>query len=453
MINKNILVTAKICGGELNPFDATALEYALGLGDNRVTVLTLGPLSNVAVLENLTRLGAKCILISDKAFAGSDTLVTAKALSKVIEKLSPDLIFSGRQSVDGDTAQVPPMLAEIIGYNYVSNVIDIVSDKFITLNGEVDYKDKTIYTFKKLKSLRFPSIFSKRDNVEVVDRKYLGLNENECGLSGSPTKVIKSYESNSGRRFCTFTEFDKLGELIKNELKSKKQNENQELVDKLEVIYYFGNVKDFAERVANNAIELKGKNLDEVYKEISDNNIQNVIFADDEYSKELSSRLAVRLNAGLCADCIKISLLDGKMLMTRPAFGGNITADIISTAIPSLATVRTEKESDCDVIFTIGNGAINRINEIKKLAKQFNAEVCATRTVVDKGIMPYTAQVGLTGKMVSPKVYVTFGVSGAVQHTSAIEKSGTIISLNVDKNARVFDFSDYGVLCDLEKIF
>ena len=141
------------------------------------------------------------------------------------------------------------------------------------------------------------------------------------------------------------------------------------------------------------------------------------------------------------------------MLMTRPAFGGNITADIISSTIPSLATVRTEKEGSSNVIFTIGNGAINRIGEIKNLAKQFNAEVCASRTVVDKGLMPYHSQVGLTGKMVSPKVYVAFGVSGAVQHTSAIEKSGTIISLNLDKNARIFDFSDYGVVCDLEKIF
>jgi len=453
MNSKNILVTAKICGGELNPFDAAALEYALGLGDNNVTVLTLGPLSNVAVLEGLTRLGAKCILISDKVFAGSDTLVTAKALTKVIKKLQPDAIFAGRQSVDGDTAQVPPMIAEMLGYNYVSNAIDIINDRFITLNSEFDFIDKSIYTFKKLKPLRFPSIFSKKGTVEIVDRAYVGLEETECGFAGSPTKVIKSYESSSGRRFCEFTQFSDLEKIIEKALQTDKQTVNSEEIDKLNTLYYFGGVKDFAEKVANTAIEIKGKTLEEVYNEIINSNIQNVIFADDEYSKELSARLAVKLNAGLCADCIKIRSLDGKMLMTRPAFGGNITADIISSTTPSLATVRTEKKDCANVIFTIGNGAIGVIDKIKELANKFNALVCATRTVVDKGIMPYTSQVGLTGRMVAPKVYVAFGVSGAVQHTSAIEKSGTIISLNKDKTARIFDFSDYGVVCDLEKIF
>ncbi len=452
MSNKNVLVTAKVCGGELNPFDAAALEYALGLGE-QVTVLTLGPLSNVSVLENITRLGAKCILISDKAFVGSDTLVTAKALSCVIKRLSPDVIFSGKQSIDGDTAQVPPMIAEMLGFNYVPNVIDLRGDKVITLNGDVDFSSKCIYTFKKLKPLRFPSIFSKKLKVEIIGRAEIGLDESECGQNGSPTKVIKSYESTAGRRFCQFTQFDNIDAIIEKSLKTEKQSANVSVANKLETLYYFGEVKDFANNVSNNAVAIKGKNLEEVYQEIIENNIQNVIFADDEFSKELSARLAVKLNAGLCADCIKISSLNGKMLMTRPAFGGNVTADIISSTTPSLATVRTEKKNCSDIIFTIGNGAVTCIDKIKELAKKYNAEICATRTVVDKGVMPYSSQVGLTGKMVAPKVYVAFGVSGAVQHTSAIENSGVIISLNSDKNARIFDFSDYGVICDLEKIF
>ena len=67
--------------------------------------------------------------------------------------------------------------------------------------------------------------------------------------------------------------------------------------------------------------------------------------------------------------------------------------------------------------------------------------------------MPYEYQVGLTGKTVSPSVYVAFGISGAVQHTSAISGAGTVIAINKDKDARIFDYSDYGIAADLKNIF
>ena len=72
--------------------------------------------------------------------------------------------------------------------------------------------------------------------------------------------------------------------------------------------------------------------------------------------------------------------------------------------------------------------------------------MCASRKVVDSGILPYEKQVGLTGRTIAPKVYVTFGISGAVQHTSAIEGAVRIIAINEDKNARIFDYADYGII-------
>jgi electron transfer flavoprotein alpha subunit len=68
------------------------------------------------------------------------------------------------------------------------------------------------------------------------------------------------------------------------------------------------------------------------------------------------------------------------------------------------------------------------------------------------GKMPYTAQVGLTGKRISPKVYVAMGISGAVQHTCAISGAGTVIAINKDKNARIFDYADYGVITEVENV-
>lgn len=108
-----ILVCVKVVKGELNPFDESALECALQLSDD-VTVLSMGPKSCENVLKPLTRLGAKAILITDSLFAGSDTLATSYILSTAIRKMEYDLILCGRQSIDGDTAQVGPMLSQML---------------------------------------------------------------------------------------------------------------------------------------------------------------------------------------------------------------------------------------------------------------------------------------------------------------------------------------------------
>ena len=105
-----IVVCAKIIKGEINPFDACALETALRLSDD-VTVVSMAPPSAINELTRLTRLGAKVISITDSAYAGSDTLATSYILSCAINKIDYDLIICGRQTIDGDTAQVGPSLA------------------------------------------------------------------------------------------------------------------------------------------------------------------------------------------------------------------------------------------------------------------------------------------------------------------------------------------------------
>ena len=72
--------------------------------------------------------------------------------------------------------------------------------------------------------------------------------------------------------------------------------------------------------------------------------------------------------------------------------------------------------------------------------------------MVDNDILPYTMQVGLTGKTISPPIYIAIGVSGAVHHIAGMEKSGTIIAINPDKNAPIFDYADYGIISDFEKM-
>jgi electron transfer flavoprotein beta subunit len=106
MKNKKIVVALKYCKGELNPFDGAALECALQSGAGEVIALSMAPMSVMNAFQSLTRLGVKCVLISDPAFAGSDTQATSLALYQAIKRLNPDLVFCGRQSVDGDRLRV-----------------------------------------------------------------------------------------------------------------------------------------------------------------------------------------------------------------------------------------------------------------------------------------------------------------------------------------------------------
>ena len=103
--------------GELNPFDASAYEAALQLPNAEVLLLSMGPQKTGELLQRLTRLGAKAAYhLCDKAFAGADTLATAYTLSLAVQHLQPDYIFCGRQTVDGDTGQVGPELAQLCGF-------------------------------------------------------------------------------------------------------------------------------------------------------------------------------------------------------------------------------------------------------------------------------------------------------------------------------------------------
>ncbi len=453
MKNKKIVVLLKYYKGELNPFDGCALECALSSGATDITAVTMSPIAVKDTFKSLTRLGVKCVMISDPVYAGSDTIATSYILSSVIKRLNPDVIFCGRQSVDGDTAQVPPILAERLGFDIKTKAISFDKNVVTLRCGEVfTPQDKTIITFEKFLPLRFPSIFSKTTDIEVLDNSVLKLDKNRCGLIGSPTRVIASYESSVGRRTCSYIDKNQLFDVIKNSLDRQRVLKTPTIGEKLDVIYYVGNVKNIADGIAKTSIQIDvdGKSPRQVADELLSKNAKTVIFEDSDYLKVLSSRVAVLCNAGICADCISFRVQDGRFIMTRPALGGNVTADIICNSDMAFATVRTVKKGDADVIFSVGKGAIDYIDKIKDLATIFNAEVCCSRIVADSGKLPYDKQVGLTGRTVCPKVYVAFGISGAVQHTSAIAGAGTVIAVNVDKDARIFDYADYGIVRDLK---
>ncbi len=443
--------------GEINPFDACAYEAALRLDASDITLLSMGPLSAKELLLRLTRLGAKkAVLLSDKAFAGADTLATAYALSLAIEKLSPDLVICGRQTLVGDTGQVGPMLSVFSAMDLITNVMSIESYadgiRCITRDeGTVMKSLPALITVERINSLRLPGLRSKLGEVEILSADDIGADISRCGLVGSPTRVLRSSENKSGRRKCKFISLCELDAVIIEGISKSKNTVSSlrnESSEKLKEVYIIGeSPRSFAEGVADKITVIEPSDDDALLsKIISEGAPDAVLWESDSLSKRMSARVAARLSLGLCADCTALEVNNNELIMIRPALSGSVIAAIKSTTRPAMATVRTLQSGLKDIVVAAGYGVRNEIDKVTAFAEKLDAELVSTRKLVDNGFMPYASQVGLTGKTVAPPVYIAIGVSGAVHHIVGMERAGTVIAINADKNARIFDYADYGII-------
>ncbi|MDR3258010.1 MAG: electron transfer flavoprotein subunit beta/FixA family protein [Fusobacteriaceae bacterium] len=196
----------------INPDDKNALEAALQLRDEnggKVTVISMGPPQAKEALREAYAMGAdEVYLVSDRAFGGSDTWATATIISAAIEKIGGyDLIFCGRQAIDGDTAQVGPEIAEFLNIPQVTYAkkIEQKGDKFIITRATegMDYiietpKPTLITAIQELNNPRYPTvkgIFSAYENeiVKVLTLPDLPVDTTQIGLKGSPTNVFNSF--------------------------------------------------------------------------------------------------------------------------------------------------------------------------------------------------------------------------------------------------------------------
>lgn len=222
-----------------------------------------------------------------------------------------------------------------------------------------------------------------------------------------------------------------------------------------------------------------------------------VLLGATSFGRDLAPRVAARLETGLTADCLDLSLdKDGLLVQTKPSYGDNVMVDIvIPEHRPQMATVRpnvfplperstrtgkvttapvdlqpedlitvvkeiiAEKQEaarieDADVIVCGGRGMGSKENfeQLYALADALGGVVGATRPPVDEGWIDGAFQIGQSGKMVAPKLLITCGVSGAVQFTVGMEKSKVVVAINKDANAPIFNFATYGIVGDVKEI-
>jgi electron transfer flavoprotein beta subunit len=196
----------------INPFDMYAIEEALRLREQhggKVTAVTMGPPQAAEALKEAVALGVdEVALLSDRSFAGADTWATSYALSRGIKKIGNfDLVISGKQAIDGDTAQVGPETADMLGIPFVAYVrkIEKIENSRMTAERMMDEGFDVVETslpalitvVKEINEPRLPSLKGKMKakNLKVTTwtAQDIGADQTFCGLKGSPTKVVKIF--------------------------------------------------------------------------------------------------------------------------------------------------------------------------------------------------------------------------------------------------------------------
>ncbi len=249
--------------------------------------------------------------------------------------------------------------------------------------------------------------------------------------------------------------------------------------------------------------DILGEYLTETYSVLLINLIKKhlpniILFPATKIGRDLAPRVAATLETGLTADCIDLKIQDGNLIQTRSVYGGNYLADIICPQTrPQMASIRpnimekseqTDKNQpeiiqfssdldpaqlktkvieyiettvsnkkpidEADIIVSGGRGIGSKENFkiIEDLADVLNASIGASRAAVEAGWISKSCQVGQSGTVVCPNIYIACGISGTTQHLVGMKSSKKIIAINKDPNAPIFEVCDYGIVGDYKVI-
>jgi electron transfer flavoprotein alpha subunit len=223
---------------------------------------------------------------------------------------------------------------------------------------------------------------------------------------------------------------------------------------------------------------------------------QYVVFPHTYQVRDFAPKLAARFGKGLISDCIRMKAEGGQVTFTRRIFLGKMDADVVAKGEPpvfatfqsgayradqaekgegsaavesvqaEVGEVRMRPEAPfqevkqavdltkADVIVAIGRGIKSQENiaQAQKLADALGGDIAASRPICDAGWLPIDRQIGSSGQTVAPKLYVALGISGAIQHLVGMKNAGTIVAVNKDPEAPIFDIADYGIVGDIFEV-
>jgi electron transfer flavoprotein alpha subunit len=561
----------------VNTFEKHALTVAKQLveqaGEGEVTVITMGPpQARDALLELLASGADRAIHLNDRAFAGSDTLATSRALAAVLRRGQYDLVFCGKYSLDAETGQVGPEVAEMLDIPQVTNASGVVREDGhllvtrMTDDGSEELRVPLPALITVPEDVAPPARPTRPGREEAPNKPYetltaadLDADPDGFGLKGSPTWVqeITSVEVARQVRMIPADDLQAAARQLARALVDEeglfvgwKGGVEEGVAAPLDrpvttdravwvaaevyagkirpvTLELLGEAVSLAQRLGSETgVVLLGKDVAGLADELTAHGADRVYVADDPRlerydtelyagilcdamqaikpyivllpstadGRDLAPRIAGRLELGLTGDCVGFELsADELLIQLKPAFGGNIVAPILSHTLPQMATVRPGvltkvkpnyarkahverldisqlgpsrvqhlgvepsvgakgidlETAEIAVGLGFGMGGPEHMPLAQELADTLGASVCATRKIVDLGWMPRQQQVGLTGKVISPRLYFGLGIRGFFNHTIGIQKAHTIVAINRDAEAPIFQIANYGVVADV----
>ncbi|MDQ1462022.1 MAG: hypothetical protein QOI08_3506, partial [Actinomycetota bacterium] len=490
---------------------------------------------------------------TDPAFAGSDTLATAKALAAALEHEGPfDVVIAGRNSVDADTGQVGPELAALCdlpflaGVRHLAITDDPIQGEIVTARCEHD--DGWLQA-----EVHLPAILScaerlidpakvdpegraavRADRIRRLTASDLG--PGPWGQAASPTSVgaVKVMEIARARhrspdasiaeqardavrllhergafhRAAPVTESAqtvapaRAGESTMVLAEPDRAHDTRELLGAAAALT--GNVTvvtlqtpDVAQLHAWGAdaiVHLDGENVEEDVAQAAAQLVRRrvpwaILTASTAWGREVASRVAAQLGAGLTGDAVDLERVDDRLVAWKPAFGGQLVAAIHCASPVQMATVRAgvlptlaprvtaddevtvetiplptrgrvrvlarTRDDDLDLlaeahtVIGVGKGVEpDTYDELEPLRVLLDAQLGATRKVTDEGWLPRSRQIGITGRSIAPRLFVSVGASGKFNHAVGLRAAGTVLAINRDASAPIFDVADIGIVGD-----
>ena len=546
---------------ELSAYCRRAVSQAVALAaaapGSSVTVLTLGPPSAEAVLREALAWGldrgvaVRGVLLTDPAFAGSDTIATARALAAALELEGPfDLILTGRNSLDADTGQVPPQLAELLGLPFASGVRQLeVAGDVLLLGCEhddswVDLEVGLPAVLSCAERLCAPAKVPPPGRAKVPalllrTLRAVDVGPGPWGAAGSLTTVGTCREvavdrlrqvtvdasvtvqvkeavrvlvergaltsggsrpapplaATGGPGGVVAVIADPDHDLLTRELCGLAARLAGEIGGSTVLLAPPGLTATKAGSWgADRLVRLTGTQAEEdvagaVASWAAAAPPWAVLAGSTTFGREVAARVAARLGAGLTGDATEVEVTDGRLVAWKPAFGGQLVAAVTATSPVQMVTVRAgvlprpavrehvaelstlpvepagrvrahtrrregslESLAEADVVIGVGNGVEpDELGHFDELQRLLGAEVACTRKLTDAGWMPHARQIGITGRSISPRLYLAVGTSGGFNHMAGVLGARTVLAINPDPEAMVWQHADVGVVASFQE--